>query len=48
MLNFGLMLMALALLTTLQRDARATQALAALTHGLTCAVSQSCEDTYRR
>lgn len=47
MLNFGLMLLALALLTTLQRDARATQALASLTHGLACVVSPSCDDVRR-
>lgn len=45
MLNFGLLLMALAMLTVMQRDARATQALVALTNGLTCVVAgQSCQD----
>jgi len=49
MLNFGLMLLALAALTAMQRDARATQALAALSNGLTCFVAApSCDDTYRR
>jgi len=45
MLNFGLLLLALAMLTTMQRDARAMQALAALTSGFTCVVTgQSCSD----
>ena len=45
MLNFGLMRLALAALTAMQRDARATQALVALTNGLTCVIaSQSCHD----
>lgn len=47
MLNFGLMLLALAALTVMQRDARATQALATLTHTITCVVA-SCDDTHRR
>lgn len=45
MLNFGLLLLALAMLTTMQRDARAMQALVTLTNGFTCAVAgQSCSD----
>ncbi len=48
MLNFGLLLLALAALTAMQRDARATQALYAVTHSLTCLVAgQSCDDGRR-
>lgn len=43
MLNFGLMLLALAALTAMQRDARATQALYAVTHSLSCLVGSSCD-----
>jgi hypothetical protein len=48
MLNFGLMLLALAALTAMQRDARAMQAVFALANGLSCIVAgQSCDGDRR-